>query len=1119
MRSPFVSAVGPLAGMLCALCYSFALSRHAALANTSSPPVLGIDVFNGNGTMNWSQIASNGIQFAWAKATQGNYYQDAQLQNNESGGTSNGVYIGAYDFADPTRCSPLTEATYFVNYASQYGAFNTGKLLPALDMESVGSSINGAANLTAWINDWAADVYNLSGVHPFLYCSPGFISGHSIASTGVPLWEADWTYPTNLSNTRPPSNSWSPWSTWTFWQYSDKGSVGGDPSTVDLDAFNGTLSQMVASQVIPALAWTGNVNGTWNLTSSGNQNWNYGTSASNAAYYFDGRAVVFPDTNLVTNGQVAHSSVSISSVVAPQSMEFTANSVNYTFTGAAIAGVGGMTLNGAGTVTLNNGTSAGPNTFSGPVAVNKGQLVLEQPWSLGNAVSAAVASGGALALNNTSGSAVSFGNLATGGGTIPLAIAGSGLSANPAGAIDSTHGNNTYTGAIALSANAKINSASTVLGDGLLLSGPIATNGHTLTFSGAGTTTVGGAIAGGALAVSGAGTVTLASASSLTGPVQINGGTLKITNGSALGAAAITLGGGKLSLAAPAMIGVNIAADAGTVGSSSGEQPEQMGAAAIAGVGPVAMSKWNDFIITRFANGGDNSNLNPPAAQSVPTSPTPFTLNESTGRATTAQVIGWSGNNSYSVYGASQASANPNAQLINGILCGVNSNAFPNHPATLSIGNIPYTTGYSVYVYFNNNNAGQGAQISLQSGNYASPTYYVAMLGMESTAASPFFISGTSSTTAGSYLPSNYVQIPVPASGVGGAMTQFTVTLTAAASGTNNNTPGIAAAEIVGASGATLTNSVAVNANSTIDVAGVKSAALGALSIGSNTLFVTGGSTGAGAPYGLTLGAATFNGNPTFDVANNGGGTGTLTLTSLSDGGAPRIMTKTNSGALEVQGAPNLSTNTALYVNAGTLRFNNTSGPAAIGSGATATVSGAATLELTGTVSALSSPAGPANRVDISNNSMASAGVLVSGWNQQVGRINGNGTTEVESGSSLTANCIVQNALVIGGGTNTPAVVAIDASDSAGNPLATSSIDALSSDMAFTFSLASSDSLNAGISSSGMDADFATIGLNTDGSSAAGRVSVPEPNALALVLLGSLALGAPSLWRQAAPRS
>ena len=139
MRAKLATAVRPGAAVVGALVAALiATAGNPLQANTSNPPVLGIDVYADNGTMNWATLHSNGIQFAWAKATQGNYYEDAQLSNNESGATSNSVYIGAYDFADPTNCSPLTEATYFVNYASQYGAFNTGKLLPALDMESVG---------------------------------------------------------------------------------------------------------------------------------------------------------------------------------------------------------------------------------------------------------------------------------------------------------------------------------------------------------------------------------------------------------------------------------------------------------------------------------------------------------------------------------------------------------------------------------------------------------------------------------------------------------------------------------------------------------------------------------------------------------------------------------------------------------------------------------------------------------------------------------------------------------------------------------------------------------------------------------------------------------------------
>ena len=82
-----------------------------------------------------------------------------------------------------------------------------------------------------------------------------------------------------------------------------------------------------------------------------------------------------------------------------------------------------------------------------------------------------------------------------------------------------------------------------------------------------------------------------------------------------------------------------------------------------------------------------------------------------------------------------------------------------------------------------------------------------------------------------------------------------------------------------------------------------------------------------------------------------------------------------------------------------------------------------------------------ANRVNITNNSQQTSGgmLLVSGTNQQVGAIDGTGDTVVNDGSDLTANHIIQNALVIGGTAGQPALVTIDASDASGNPLGQSS--------------------------------------------------------------------------------
>ena len=57
------------------------------------------------------------------------------------------------------------------------------------------------------------------------------------------------------------------------------------------------------------------------------------------------------------------------------------------------------------------------------------------------------------------------------------------------------------------------------------------------------------------------------------------------------------------------------------------------------------------------------------------------------------------------------------------------------------------------------------------------------------------------------------------------------------------------------------------------------------------------------------------------------------------------------------------------------------------------------------------------------------------GTHKQVGNIDGSGTTQDNAGSDLTANHIIQSALVIGATAGSHCLVTIDASDSSGGPL------------------------------------------------------------------------------------
>jgi autotransporter-associated beta strand protein len=250
----------------------------------------------------------------------------------------------------------------------------------------------------------------------------------------------------------------------------------------------------------------------------------------------------------------------------------------------------------------------------------------------------------------------------------------------------------------------------------------------------------------------------------------------------------------------------------------------------------------------------------------------------------------------------------------------------------------------------------------------------------------------------------------------------------------------------------------------------------------------------------IFTGLVTNAGTGTFNVLNTtvvfaGGSSGNVPGAFANAGGA--AFSESGSGVIEVDGPPSLGNSSSIAVGQGsTLRFKATSGAAAIGTGVTATVASGGTLELAGSVSALSSGS---NRVDIINNS-SWAGLFVSGTHQQVGTVDGSGTTQVNAGSDLTANHIIQSALVIAGTAGSHGLVTIDASDSSGNPLGDAADSGLWSEDVAVTPLGRAD----GFASDGFGGD---LFAPTAGAPGGGNLSaIPEPTALVLASCGIVVL-------------
>lgn len=260
------------------------VSVEALESRTLLSRAVGIDVASFQGSPTWSSVYSSGVQFAYVKATQGNYYVDPDYAPDVAKATAASVVVGAYDFADYT-VNPTTEANYFL--ATARNQVSAGYLRPMLDLEA--STSDTQAQVSSWVNTWCNTVYSSTGVKPVLYVSGSYAQTYLNSTvTQWALWAASWNG--QNAQTGGPSST-TPWSTWSLWQYTDAGSVGGISGNVDMDVANGDMTTYVIPQLVGGSTQftTGQV--VHVNTTSGLKAWN--TYASN------GTVVVEPNN---TNG-------------------------------------------------------------------------------------------------------------------------------------------------------------------------------------------------------------------------------------------------------------------------------------------------------------------------------------------------------------------------------------------------------------------------------------------------------------------------------------------------------------------------------------------------------------------------------------------------------------------------------------------------------------------------------------------------------------------------------------------------------------------------------------------------------------------------------------------------
>ncbi len=232
-----------------------AVATHATAAVTSSAS--GVDV-GGAELPTWTQVQMAGNSFVGIKATEGNYYKNADYVNAVTAAVAAGLYVMPYVFANPYDSTATGNGTAkqqadyaWTNEISKVTdpAYQTsGQMLPlVLDIEPdpyINTEKNSnqcyglsQAAMVQWIGAFLAEAQQDTGKTPIIYTTAGWwdaCTGDSTAFGGYPLWIAEY----DVSSPALPAG----WNSYTFWQYTSNGDVPGVDGDVDQD-FLGPVTQ------------------------------------------------------------------------------------------------------------------------------------------------------------------------------------------------------------------------------------------------------------------------------------------------------------------------------------------------------------------------------------------------------------------------------------------------------------------------------------------------------------------------------------------------------------------------------------------------------------------------------------------------------------------------------------------------------------------------------------------------------------------------------------------------------------------------------------------------------------------------------------------------------------
>ena len=218
---------------LCALLTAVAVlgmmpGMDAAAVSANGAIARGIDVSKHNGAVNWSQVASSGIDFTFIKVGSAKSGVDPQFAANITGAQAAGIRTGVYLYSYATTPE---EAANEANMVLQWIEPYTVNYPIVFDIEDSCHKGLSDQQMIDIVNAFCFAI-DAAGYYPAVYSYRNMFTG-KLSIVGWDKWVASYGETCDYNNNV------------CFWQYSSQGSVSGVGSRVDMNYQFKDYSQLI----------------------------------------------------------------------------------------------------------------------------------------------------------------------------------------------------------------------------------------------------------------------------------------------------------------------------------------------------------------------------------------------------------------------------------------------------------------------------------------------------------------------------------------------------------------------------------------------------------------------------------------------------------------------------------------------------------------------------------------------------------------------------------------------------------------------------------------------------------------------------------------------------------